>query len=649
MLFPRRSLFILFAFASLSAARGDEPQTQTEYSAASQRLVRSPHAFRAIAVLPDGRSFITAGDSRWVNLHDGQGRITRQFAGHSDIVASLALSPDGRWLATASRDRTVRLWDLKSGEQRHVFDDATKWLNDIAFSPDGKLLAACGYDGKVRLWDVNARRLVHQAEVGVTVRCVEFSPRGDSLAAGDASGRIHRWKLPELAEPHAFEAHKESIRDLAFSPRGDRLLTVGEDDRAIVWDVATKKLVVELTESGTTAHDVAVWSAAYSPGGDTIATADYDGQLKVWSPAGKHLSTHRGHADVVGAVAYTPDGLSILTAGYDGVVDRWNARLPLHASLAVLPVTAKTWAAAVSPDGTHIAVGGRKGFISIWNLATRTRVRVLERFPGTVDCLEFSGDGKHLAAAGWRSKEAKVWSVDDGRVINTFTAEDSVRSLSFSPGGTRLVLGCKDHRILWRNIAGEDGEQTDNAHKLPVYDVEFSPDGRYLASASGEWTKIEPGVVKLWDAATREEVASFTGHRHAVRAVSFHPAGNRLVSVDQTGVVKVWDVPGKREIKELRNSVGGRAVAYSPDGKQIAVGLQDGTINLWDVDSADLIKRYGGADDIFGVRFSVDGSTLIAADGDAHLVLWQVGELNDGTTAAHIRKWPAVAESNSDE
>jgi WD40 repeat protein/tRNA A-37 threonylcarbamoyl transferase component Bud32 len=170
-------------------------------------------------------------------------------------------------------------------------------------------------------------------------------------------------------------------------------------------------------------------------------------------------------------------------------------------------------------------------------------------------------------------------------------------------------------------------------HADAVVVVAFGPERRHLASGSRD------GVAKVWELATRLEVASFSGHEGGVSGVALSLDGRRLAVVSGDRTVRVWDTATKRELFSLKNRTAGPgAVAFSPDGRLLAVaGAPNATVH--DETGKELLKFEGHAQGVTAVAFSADGGRVVSAGADGAICVWDAAS---GKVAQQLRGAPNV-------
>jgi WD40 repeat protein/predicted Ser/Thr protein kinase len=197
----------------------------------------------------------------------------------------------------------------------------------------------------------------------------------------------------------------------------------------------------------------------------------------------------------------------------------------------------------------------------------------------------------------------------------------------FSPDGARLVSGSYDGTIkLWDAATGEELRAL-KGHENGVASVSSSPNGTRLVSGSYDNT------IRLWDADTGEELRMFKRHESSVNSVSFSPDGTRLVSGSDDNTIRLWDADTGEELRMFRGHESSvNSVSFSPDGTRLVSGSDDNTIRLWDAATGEELRALKGHQNgVATVSYSPDGARLVSGSGDNTIKLW------DAATGEELR------------
>ena len=293
-----------------------------------------PRAYQpvfALALSPDDEQ-LAAGHGNHIVIHETAGTnlpVRLEVEAHRDVVRSLAWSPDGKFLASGSF-RELKVWDAATLEP---------------------------------VWSVTSNLLGR-------ISALQFTPDGTALMVADSSPAQAGWVRlfkPSSGELEAsWQAHADTIFDLAISRDGKRLATAGGDKLAKVWDLASRRELAPLE------HAAAVYGIAFNSNATEVATVCADRQFKI-----RDVQTRESVVGVTGkkhafnALAWTADGKTVFATDDDGALHAFTdfkrhtgAQSSDTAAVRQLGGGADALnVLAVSRDGKRIFAGGQNGAV----------------------------------------------------------------------------------------------------------------------------------------------------------------------------------------------------------------------------------------------------------------------------------------------
>ena len=259
--------------------------------------------------------------------------------------------------------------------------------------------------------------------------------------------------------------------------------------------------------------------------------------------------------------------------------------------------------------------------------------------------LAWSPDGSMIAATFFDNK-CLVLNASDGSVrkeldlnppgnggrCDGFAPEGTnpLRACAFSPDGGLLAVAGDDRKLVLFNTTSWDEERTFTGHRGSILCLDFSPDGRYLASGSGT-DKVIPqnegeNQTWIWDMKTGLLHRILQGHRDGVLAVKWSNAGDRLATVSDDRTVRIWSLDSGEPLQTMSEHTSGVLdVDWSPDDSKLLTGSRDYKIKLWNSTNGSLLSTWPDNNCVRSVDFHPEAEIAATSGVDLTLKIRDTG------------------------
>ena len=561
----------------------------------TQKCVK-PDAFRAFFADKHGDLIVTLCDG----VLSVQSSLTGEVIGSPEVkaVQTAEGSPESGRLALVDGEGTLRLFDSSTFEPTATLPAARKgaWTIDLALEPSGARVVMVYNDGEVELWDVRRAAKVCSTTITDASRAV-FQPGSQAVAVGSA-GRVQMLDGASCATRWTTEV--KSFNGFSFSGNGQRLAIAALRPEITVLDAESGAPLQSL--HGQRPHVGVAFGEhdlLFSVGAErTLTRWDLSTGKRTNAPVTffslpRHVDVSCDGGWVLGGSA---EELVLLRSGFEEA-----PRPPM------VPHTNAVTVVALSADGALAATGALDGTVAVWETKTGQQRWSLPRQTNWISGVAFGEDDKVLHTTSVNF-QMRTWEVKSGRVVHEITVATHAAGA--------LVRGAHELQVASLNYGTETGValnriSMDGSQVLGSLSTE-ARDGvrhRYSADATALAVTTQDGSLYVLDAVSGRTLWRREGEGQNIVALNWAPDGTQLVTLDQLGVLTLFDgVTGQLQASRATPELG-RELVLLPDGRVLVAA---DTLVAFDVATSEPGIAVPTFEPLAGFTFNADVTQLFA-------------------------------------
>lgn len=633
------------AVAAFGFAHADDATELPDGAAArlGSTFLRNAGNFPAflLACTIDGR--IVSGDERAISIWDGKDsslllRVTNDAVNprtHRAGLRCAAVSADGSTIAAGCHDGTVRVWDARSGRERHVFE--SEWMTSLTFSPDGNRLVAGCVRGNLRSWDLSTGEMQGPRKFGIP--CVNSlvwptDPGPIFAACGVRSFRLYA--VNSDLEPYSLHESLGSLSEdaIALAAEGKSLAISNKTDIHL-WNLAENKWFPRLSQPHSP------WAFALSAATDEIALVSGERVLV------RKMSAKKPRLEPPiqrpSRITYSADGSRLYCVIGTAI---WEFDLSTSEATTTPGILGPVRSIGLARHTALVLVADWQGRMTMWNAfdkslqfeAEQPRVDPLSLPPVPeieAQFMTFAPSGKKWAAGGGNTFDGAIrqWDAQSGRIVTEARLDAweawKIQKVCYSPDGTRIGAADTAFRTLLCRSEGGIPEEVRKISTNKADAIGFTADNLSL----NVWTDDQDTASKR----DRTSVRHFTlplDRPIRLRRLSIFADDGKSVAVADRSHAQLWSVEERRLIGTVEGPFSNYAVDEGEEwllclaigrDDRLATGGADGSVRLWDARNGKLRQVFRGhRGAVHALAFSRDGRWLVSGSDDATVLTWPI-------------------------
>ncbi|KAI9707711.1 MAG: hypothetical protein M1836_000673 [Candelina mexicana] len=483
---------------------------------------------------------------------------------------------------------------------------------NLHFTPDGTcLLSPVG--NRVTVFDlVNNKSYTLPFAHRRNISRIALTPRGNLLLTIDEDGRAILTNFQRRLALHHF-SFRAPVSALAFSPSG-RHFVVGLGRHIEVWHTPSTpesnnhgelEFAPFVRHRVYTGHHDAIQSLEWSSDSRFFLSAAKDLTARIWSlnpEEGFVPTTLAGHREGVRGAWFSKDQEKIYTVSNDGALFHW--------SYVHKPTSAVNGEAMEDEDHSNMQ----------WRIIER---QYFMQNNAKVNCASFHAES-NLLVVGFSNGIFGLYELPEFSTIHTLSiSQKDIDFVTINKSGEWLAFGAsKLGQLLVWEWQSESYILKQQGHYDSMNSLVYSPDGQRII------TTADDGKIKVWDVKSGFCVVTFTEHTSGVTACEFAKRGNVLFTASLDGSIRAWDLIRYRNFRTFTapTRLSFSSIAVDPSGEVVCAGSLDSfDIHIWSVQTGQLLDQLSGHEGpVSTLSFAPNGGTVLSGSWDHTVRIWSI-------------------------